>query len=544
MRSELCEALAESGRWAQADEAWLEYARLHPDHEGLDETLHRMAQTAKTASDSEWSRRWLDRSFERLESTQPTPQGWLQAAQRQRQAGDTERAGVWLERLRERFPKPPEAATAALLLAQDAQSRGDTAQAEQLCRQVAQEFAGTEAAAGAEFALAISLLRSPSSEQQQVGRQQLLELVKTNRPQADAALYELARASLDAGDLSQASSAWEQLVRQFPRSDYRADALFRLAEVSLKRRDLHAAENWLKTLEVDHPDSPLREAGELMSIRVAMAAQRWSDVVLRSEQFLDSYDPGPRTATARFWRAEALRRLGRLDEASREFQALVAESDTSTESWAPWVPIQLARIAVEQGAWADALAWCAQASQQDPEGRRQLEIDPLLGRCLLETGDFSGAREAFERIARQPAAGDADQVAESLWWIGESWRRQGDFKAAVDAYLRVSTLFGDSSWHREALLGSGKAQEESGDIRQAMLTYARLLREFPESTQSVEASRRLTSLRLSADTDAENQGDETSTDRATRTASPVAMPPTTGERSAQTDSSTVPRRER
>ena len=75
--------------------------------------------------------------------------------------------------------------------------------------------------------------------------------------------------------------------------------------------------------------------------------------------------------------------------------------------------------------------------------------------------------------------------------IGETYFHQQDYESALREYLRVEILYDYPTWQAAALLQAGKCHESLSQWQQAMELYARLLKQFPDTTFTEEATRRL-----------------------------------------------------
>ena len=193
-----------------------------------------------------------------------------------------------------------------------------------------------------------------------------------------------------------------------------------------------------------------------LEVRAAAQDEDWVRVL----QTLDAGHPRPTqgllwTPTPNAWRALALARLGRLDEADRYAAALPRDCNTCLRV--------RAHLAEARGNRARADRWFAEAVRQAPSSPFG---DEAWGRVLLARGDLQGA----VRLARSGAKKSpnfADPV--ELW--GEALLAQGDAKAAATKFTQAAKLA--PRWGRlhlkwgEALAKLGRSDEARAKWRAA-----------------------------------------------------------------------------
>jgi TolA-binding protein len=155
------------------------------------------------------------------------------------------------------------------------------------------------------------------------------------------------------------------------------------------------------------------------------------------------------------------------------------------------VPLRQAQVLAHEKKWSEAYDLAAGIAQRWPGFRQQYEADYLLGRCLMAQARFNEARQAFDRVLRSADGGQSETAAMAQWMIGETHFHQKSYGEAIKAYYRVERLFAYPRWQAAALLQSGKCRELRGEFPEAVKLYAQLLKDYPDTPFSEEASQRL-----------------------------------------------------
>lgn len=102
------------------------------------------------------------------------------------------------------------------------------------------------------------------------------------------------------------------------------------------------------------------------------------------------------------------------------------------------------------------------------------------GRARLLDGDFSGAREVFERYTE--AFPDGEQAGEAWYWLGETHFVSGEFDAAAESY--INSLRTDRRGPRgaDALVRLGASLAALDQVGRACEVLATFPQEFPNAS--------------------------------------------------------------
>ncbi len=183
-----------------------------------------------------------------------------------------------------------------------------------------------------------------------------------------------------------------------------------------------------------------------------------SSVTLRRVRSDDASPP------ARYARAIALFRLGRIDEALRLIDGLLAEAPSS-----PWLHELKGQVLFEGGRGAAAVPPYREAARLAPD---QPQIRAGLARAMIEAGDTALLRPAIAHLqsalAREP--GDADAWRS----LGVAWGRLGNLGQADLALAEEALVIGDIPKARmlarraEKQLPPGPSKLRAGDVGNAV----------------------------------------------------------------------------
>jgi tetratricopeptide (TPR) repeat protein len=182
-------------------------------------------------------------------------------------------------------------------------------------------------------------------------------------------------------------------------------------------------------------------AGNLMGqAKAAEARKDWDIAVARWGECLKRFPSDPGAWNWRNRRAAALRAAGHLDEAEREYRAMVLARPNASAGL-----IGLAKVAQEQRDWATSIArW--------DECIRRLETDPAVeswrvarANCFVEDGRLSDAEDEF--LALREALPDDPGPLVGLARIAEARKNRPAAIALLDACLdRFPTHASSVQW--------------------------------------------------------------------------------------------------
>ncbi len=240
------------------------------------------------------------------------------------------------------------------------------------------------------------------------------------------------------GWFEQAVTAYEQLRREFPGSEYARRASYGYAW-SL----YHAA--------------------------------KYPGAIEASQAFLKEFAASPEAPGVKYLLANCLQQQRRFDEALAAYANIRSEHPDT----------DFARRAQYKTAWVHYLT--GNAAQSKAEATAFLAAagtDPLagdaaflLGNLLLAEGDFAGAQPQFVRVVEQHP--QSEFAPEALYKSAECLTQLGKTAEAAEAYQQFAAKYPDNPLAGDAILRAGDADFHGGDFNKAVEKYVKILEESP-----------------------------------------------------------------
>lgn len=231
--------------------------------------------------------------------------------------------------------------------------------------------------------------------------------------------------------------------------------------------------------------SMLADAPELLLRRqalAAMAAERWGAAARILGDLIVKYPATTNLVEYHFWRAEAFYRLGRLEMARRHYQrAEAAGADPVKCAYA------LGWCAYREQRWEEALAQFEQARAGCRACRFATDLALRRGNSLFNLGRIEASAAAFaEAMQLAEARQETSLVAEAAFRHAWALLRADAFDEAARAFADIRIREGRSTEAAEALYWEGQAYFQQADYRDAQERHLALL-EHPGATDSLRA---------------------------------------------------------
>jgi TolA-binding protein len=491
-RAQLAVCYARSGRMDEAREAHRQILDGRPDPQLLGQAVEQLAEAAYDAGDLGWASElfaWLTAQGEpgRFE-----PRGLSGLAWSQYKAGQREEAAATFDRLLENDPDGPAAAEAALARGRILQEMGRSDAALAMYDRVIERHPKSRQLADALWAAA-QLRDRLAQDREAVSLYERLATEFPDFPRIDALLYNWAWSLCDAGRADESYARFERIQKEHPKSEYWADATFRLAQHAFKTGDTARAKTLAELALVDGPlskEAGIRENFLYLKGQILAADENWQEARKAFETLLADYPRSQLGLMAEYGVAEAVFRQGDYAEAAGLLQSLVSKTQDRDEPWLAMAHLRLAQSLAHEKQWTEALAIASQIQKRFPGFADQYEADYVIGRSLAGRADFDAAREAYRKAIQSPAGEKTETAAKSQLMIAESYFHQKNYAAALRDYLRLEILYGYPELQAAALLQAAKCHELLGESQQAAELIARLLKAYPQTTAAAEAARR------------------------------------------------------
>ncbi len=312
-------------------------------------------------------------------------------------------------------------------------------------------------------------------------------------PQLDLAWYRLAWTLVESGELKSSQSAFLEIVEAYPQSTLWADAAYRVAEYESASGRRDVANKLLDDIlrQSGSSASPTRLLDHVLFLRAqnALAEHKWTIVEKNAAQLLSDTPESPLALSAQYLSAEAAYKSRDWKTAQERFAALAKNAEGRTEAWLPIIPLRQAQILAWRQKWQDAYDAADELAQAYPNFDRMHEVEYLMGRCLMQVPNFTGARKHFDRVIAGDDGKRSESAAMSQWMIGETYFRQKEYEKAINAYNKVQESYRFPYWQSVAMLQIGKCYLQLGDQAKASTVLGDMVSRFPKSPYAAEAEK-------------------------------------------------------
>lgn len=207
-----------------------------------------------------------------------------------------------------------------------------------------------------------------------------------------------------------------------------------------------------------------REAeGRFLARSYALAIERY-------DEFLRAWPDSLYASDARYRRAVALYRLGRLDEAYAAF--LTVEARYRSTRYLPYVPFRLAVIDYERGSFAEASARFRGLVESPPDVDTLRQSLLYLGKSEAAQGKNAEAIEAFQRLLGEVSAPEGE--GEALVLLSDLSISSLDYERVVTLWERIDESKLDTATAERVALRAAEAYAALGRMEKAAPLFERL----------------------------------------------------------------------
>ena len=142
----------------------------------------------------------------------------------------------------------------------------------------------------------------------------------------------------------------------------------------------------------------------------------------------------------------------------------------------------VAQKAFEDGFYDVAMRYIQQLQEQFPQTDRRVESNLLLGQCYFFKGQYLKAYNIFHDLLKESAFKDA-----TLFWLGETYLKGGDYAQSEEQYNQLIKLYGDSIYTPQAYYSLGWVAFEQNQFEKAQKAFLALIQKFPTHQLAEEA---------------------------------------------------------
>jgi tol-pal system protein YbgF len=384
-----------------------------------------------------------------------------------------------------------------------------------------EKFPHSDHADGAQLLLAQAQLNRSKTQEAVRTLQDALTKWPDKRP--DSFRFWLAEALARDGKFAEGAARYEEVVEKFPRSPYRAQALYGLAFTQLKQNQFDAASGTLGRLGRLSPKSELAQEAELLRGQVDLARGKFveAEAVFNSvaKQF-------PKTRVfyrASYWLGQSLAQRKQYDDALKTYAvvtdafnsksnkpvdaALAAEAWYAT-GWVYWdtgefdsaaeafsaalngaqsgqlkrdAMLKLSEAYVRGGKLADGVAKLREFLKAHPGDPLADEVQMAIADLLFGHDEFAAALSEYAQVITNYAERGSALLPKANFKAGWCAWKLNQIADALKHFQEAFALAKDPGMASEALFKIADAEFVLGQYGDAVTSYQRLIGTYPDT---------------------------------------------------------------
>ena len=143
----------------------------------------------------------------------------------------------------------------------------------------------------------------------------------------------------------------------------------------------------------------------------------------------------------------------------------------------------VAQKAFEDGFYDVAMRYIDQLLKDYPQTEKRIQANLLLGQCYFFKNQYLKAYEIFQKLLQYNDFKDV-----TLYWLGETYLKGGDYKQAEDYYNQVIQLYPKSIYTPQSYYSLGWVYFEQENFDKARAAFLKLMRDFPDHQLTEDAA--------------------------------------------------------
>jgi TolA-binding protein len=337
-----------------------------------------------------------------------------------------------------------------------------------------------------------------------------------SRSYHDLALYGWALSLERSKKYEEAVVLLEQILRDYPSSQYTVDVKIRLASIFLR---VGEPEKAVVILEGVDPLPPQRQEYSLIRAESNVQSNRFEMAQIDFSKFIERFPKSKYIRNARYGLAWSYLKQGNYSAARKELDSLGAGNDSLS-----FISLyQSAVLALLQDKQPEALVRFDSLTEKSPydriaenayfhmgvthyrskrykEARRAFQLAArlfpesnnrarsyrMLGETNMALGDFSNAQYAFSRVRQ--LNGEPQYLQPAMFQEAVCLYHLGRFKSSSDLLGEFLKKYPGEQKSAQALVWRGEALYQDGKFAESELSYSKALQQFPNNPQKVDAS--------------------------------------------------------
>lgn len=292
-------------------------------------------------------------------------------------------------------------------------------------------------------------------------------------------------------DSAAAEESFSKLAHDYPTSNYWSDALYRLAEIRAQAKDSVAAKKYLTKLIAVRENTRVAPHALYLKGKLESSERQWVAARTTLRQLLDRFPASPLATVARYGIAESFYQQKHYDHATKLFDILAGQQLPTNEPWQAMIRLRRAQLFVRESKYLEAIQAASTVEESFEDFALRHEVDYVLGRAHAGRGEFSEAREYYQRVVDGDPTYQREISAIAKWMVGETFIHQREYAKAIPHFEQLVAIDRHSRWQALSLLQAAKCHEKLEQAQQAKQRYGQLVRNFPGTEWAGEAAYRL-----------------------------------------------------
>lgn len=371
-----------------------------------------------------------------------------------------------LARLLESHDNSRHALDATLLLGQCLEASGDITGAAEQYRHFIESAPAARKADG-HYSLGVVLYKAGKHDESIRELSRLAAADARESQYAAPARLQLGLVQLAAGKVADARRTLEKVAATDPAR--RDSAVYGVVQCDIAERKWDAARRRLDDLATKQP-APANLPQVLLDRAVCAAElSKHEQAVSELEQFLARFAETAQAAEAAYRQAYSLHRLGRYEESRAAARRVLGMKGNSFAGPAAELDAENLFLLTNYDEAGAAFARLADSANDEP---KRLRFALRRAQCAYFSGDYAGAAELLQPLARDDKVGRSDELRVALFLLGDALLQQNkhaEAAEALDRYLRA-----DKGENREAQFKLGLSRLRAGDTRAADRAFKKL----------------------------------------------------------------------
>ncbi len=296
-----------------------------------------------------------------------------------------------------------------------------------------------------------------------------------NKSVREEALYNYALTSYQTtAAFGESISAFEQLLLEFPNSNYADKAYDYLTSVYLTTKNYNAA--YQSILKIQQPNAELLETKQYLLYQMGTEAFLLKNLEKAIDNFtlsLESSSTGKYAAECLFWRAESFYRTNRLEQSIKDLKQFFSNPYAKSSVNRITANYALAYGYFSQKNYNTALSWFLRYAEAEPNTTAITYVDALnrIGDCYFYDRNFTQA-ELYYNKAVQISPNTSDYAMfQSAYVIG----LQKDYNLKISKLEKLIGAYPKSEYLDDAMYEMGRAYLMLENNTKAISSFNRLI---------------------------------------------------------------------